>query len=91
MLEHSLAIEADGPSHFSRTSGRLLSSGVLKRRHLRRSGWRVLSVPLATWEELIGPEERRRYLEVDRVAGAPTWTSVAVELIRDIDNRASLQ
>jgi len=69
--EHSLAIEADGPSHFSRTSGRLLGSAVLKRRHLRRSGWRVLSVPLATWEELIGPEERGRYLKAELQALRP--------------------
>jgi hypothetical protein len=86
--EYGLAIEADGPSHFSRTTGRLLGPTVLKRRHLRKAGWAVLSVPLPVWEELIGPDERLRYLKarplplnpLSITSHAPsTTTSIVVE------------
>ena len=42
--ELRLALEADGPTHRSRTTGSLLGSTVLKHRALEAQGWRVVSL-----------------------------------------------
>ena len=62
--EQGIVLEADGLSHFARTTGQPLGSTALKRRHLELLGWRVVSVSLGQWERVIGLEERRRFLQV---------------------------
>ena len=51
---HVLAIEVDGPSHFDWKGQRPLGATLMKRRHLRRLGLRVLSVSYLEWEEAGG-------------------------------------
>jgi len=50
-----VAVEADGPSHFSRTqppSGlRQLGATAMKRRHLQRLGWSVVNVSYSDWDK----------------------------------------
>mmetsp|Transcript_15583 Transcript_15583/g.43601 ORF Transcript_15583/g.43601 Transcript_15583/m.43601 type:complete len:538 (+) Transcript_15583:66-1679(+) len=59
----NMVLEADGPSHFNRTTGDALGSTLLKHRLLKAMGWNVLSIRLDDWEELIGPEERQSFLK----------------------------
>eukprot|EP00850_Spirogloea_muscicola_P016153 SM000129S26140 [mRNA] locus=s129:281260:283715:+ [translate_table: standard] len=60
---HCIGVEVDGPSHFARDTGDALGATVLKRRQLRRLGWRLVAIPFYEWEELRGEEEMWRYLQ----------------------------
>ena len=62
--QQRLAIEADGPSHFTRNTGDVQPLGhtSMKHRHLRLLGWQVVSVPWFEWDEIRGPVMRREYL-----------------------------
>lgn len=69
-----VAVEADGPSHFSRTpgpSGRLLQLGAtaMKRRHLQQLGWTVVNVPYSDWDKQVDEQQRVGYLK-QRIAQA---------------------
>ncbi|KAJ7249572.1 hypothetical protein O6H91_Y423900 [Diphasiastrum complanatum] len=44
LVEEKIAIEVDGPSHFTRNTGLPLGHTVLKRRLLKASGWNILPV-----------------------------------------------
>ena len=60
----SLALEVDGPYHFSanRPHARL-GSTVLRDRLLQAEGYTVVSVPWFEWEVLQGGEAQGRYLQ----------------------------
>lgn len=62
-----VAIEVDGPSHFLHRSQRPNGATHLKRRQLRQSGWRLVSVPYWCWSRSAATEGttddmRRAYL-----------------------------
>ncbi|CAG9463319.1 unnamed protein product [Pedinophyceae sp. YPF-701] len=44
-----LAVEVDGPSHFTRNTAQPLGSTLLSRRVTRACGWHVLSIPHYEW------------------------------------------
>ena len=52
-------MEVDGPNHFLGPSTIPSGATTLKRRQLRRLGWRLLSVPYWEWMELGVSDERR--------------------------------
>ena len=62
--QQRIAIEADGPSHFTRNTGdvRPLGHTAMKQRHLQLLGWQVVSVPWLEWDDIRGPVFRREYL-----------------------------
>ena len=60
--ESRIAIEVDGPTHFTRNTLMPLGATAMKHRHLRKLGWKVLSVSYATWYELEDRAEKCRYL-----------------------------
>ncbi|KAL8228352.1 hypothetical protein R6Q57_015936 [Mikania cordata] len=62
LVHLKVALEIDGPSHFSRNLGNPLGHTVLKRRYLEAAGWKLVSVPHQKWEELIGSHEQLDYL-----------------------------
>ena len=48
--ELKVAIEVDGPTHFTRTiPKRSLGPTMMKQRHLERAGWEVFSVNSGDW------------------------------------------
>ena len=74
--QQRLAIEADGPSHFTRNTGgaavvRPLGHTSMKHRHLRQLGWDVISVPWYEWDDVRGPVNRREYL-LSRIESLPS-------------------
>jgi hypothetical protein len=93
---HEVAIEVDGPSHFAATSALSTpdqqtaptSATLLKRRQLRRFGWRLASIPYWEWDALGGDRGRRtcstRQLEYLR---ALLDRAVAAEAPRPMDRR----
>ncbi|CAN6467978.1 unnamed protein product [Victoria cruziana] len=57
-----LALEIDGPTHFSRNTLSPLGHTMLKRRYITAAGWKLASVCHQEWEELQGEFERLDYL-----------------------------
>lgn len=62
VVDRRVALEIDGPTHFSRNSGIPLGHTMLKRRYISAAGWRLISVPHQEWEELQGGFEQLEYL-----------------------------
>jgi hypothetical protein len=59
---YKLAIEADGPTHYSTNTLRPLGHTLLKRRLLKQLGWVVVNIPLFEWVDVGGAEEKKEYL-----------------------------
>lgn len=62
LVDRKLALEIDGPTHFSRNSGSPLGHTMLKRRYITAAGWKLVSLSLQEWEELQGGFEQLNYL-----------------------------
>ncbi|KAL3322532.1 hypothetical protein AABB24_039904 [Solanum stoloniferum] len=62
VIDKRVALEIDGPTHFSRNSGSPLGHTMLKRRSITAAGWKLVSVPHQEWEELKGGFEQLEYL-----------------------------
>ena len=66
---HKVAVEFDGPNHFTRSVGshkpRALGHTVLKYRMLKRQGWTVVRVPYFEFDKIPfwASMERQRYLQ----------------------------
>ncbi|XP_073143489.1 RAP domain-containing protein, chloroplastic [Henckelia pumila] len=62
LVDKKVALEIDGPTHFSRNSGVPLGHTMLKRRYVTAAGWKLISVPHQEWEEVQGEFEQLEYL-----------------------------
>ncbi|KNA25438.1 hypothetical protein SOVF_006740 [Spinacia oleracea] len=62
LIDKRVALEIDGPTHFSRNSGVPLGHTVLKRRYVSAFGWDPVSVSHQEWQELEGSVEQEEYL-----------------------------
>eukprot|EP00457_Paulinella_chromatophora_P002443 gb/GEZN01002448.1/.p1 GENE.gb/GEZN01002448.1/~~gb/GEZN01002448.1/.p1 ORF type:complete len:792 (-),score=114.56 gb/GEZN01002448.1/:104-2407(-) len=64
---NKIAIEVDGPLHFSidaEGARRYLGTTMLKHRLLRCMGWYVVLVPFYEWDKLKQPEQKAVYLKM---------------------------
>lgn len=62
IVKKKLALEIDGPTHFSRNTGVPLGHTMLKRRYITAAGWKLVSLSHQEWEELQGGSEQVEYL-----------------------------
>ncbi|TYI24127.1 hypothetical protein ES332_A06G212400v1 [Gossypium tomentosum] len=62
LVDQKVALEIDGPTHFSRNTGTPLGHTILKRRHIAASGWRFVSLSYQEWDEHEGEVEQLEYL-----------------------------
>ncbi|KAI3454280.1 hypothetical protein Pfo_010943 [Paulownia fortunei] len=62
LVDQKVALEIDGPTHFSRNFGVPLGHTMLKRRYITAAGWKLISVSHQEWEELQGEFEQLDYL-----------------------------
>ncbi|XP_031496948.1 RAP domain-containing protein, chloroplastic [Nymphaea colorata] len=60
--DRKIALEIDGPTHFSRNTVTPLGHTMLKRRYITAAGWKLASVCHQDWEELQGEFEQLDYL-----------------------------
>ncbi|CAM9217203.1 unnamed protein product [Choristocarpus tenellus] len=60
-----VALEVDGPAHFTRNTIRPLGHMVLKHRTLAKIGWTVVTVPFFEWDSIPvwASMEKKRYLQ----------------------------
>nr|AKM76705.1 AT2G31890-like protein [Monsonia marlothii] len=62
VVDKKIALEIDGPTHFSRNTVTPLGHTMLKRRYITAAGWKVVSLSHQEWEELKGEFEQLDYL-----------------------------
>ncbi|BBH05084.1 RAP [Prunus dulcis] len=62
LIDKKVAMEIDGPTHFSRNTAVPLGHTMLKRRYITAAGWKVVSLSHQEWEELQGGFEQLEYL-----------------------------
>ncbi|CAM8932759.1 unnamed protein product [Rhodiola kirilowii] len=62
LVDQKVALEIDGPTHFSRNTGAPLGHTMVKRRYITALGWKFVSVSHQEWEELQGESEQLNYL-----------------------------
>ncbi|PON50602.1 RAP domain containing protein [Trema orientale] len=62
LADKRVALEIDGPTHFSRNTLVPLGHTMLKRRYITAAGWKVVSLSHQEWEELEGGFEQLDYL-----------------------------
>ena len=62
IVDRRIAIEFDGPSHFTRNTLEPLGRTRLRDRLLSAMGWHVVSIPFFDWAELLQPEQMDAYV-----------------------------
>lgn len=62
LVDKKVALEIDGPTHFSRNTGAPLGHTQLKRRYMTAAGWKVYSLSHQEWEDLQGGSQQSEYL-----------------------------
>jgi very-short-patch-repair endonuclease len=63
IIERRIAIEVDGPSHFTTNTLEPLGHTRLRDRLLSAMGWQVVSIPFFEWDGLHQKEQRDAYVE----------------------------
>jgi very-short-patch-repair endonuclease len=63
VVDRRIALEFDGPSHFTRNTLEPLGHTRLRDRLLSAMGWHVVSIPFFDWDRLQRPEQMDAYVQ----------------------------
>jgi very-short-patch-repair endonuclease len=63
VVDRRIALEFDGPSHFTRNTLEPLGHTRLRDRLLSAMGWHVVSIPFFDWDRLHQPEQMDAYVK----------------------------
>ena len=63
IVDRRVALEFDGPSHFTRNTLEPLGHSRLRDRLLSAMGWQVVSIPFFDWDKLHQPEQMDAYVK----------------------------
>ncbi len=63
IVDRRIALEFDGPSHFTRNTLEPLGHTRLRDRLLSAMGWHVVSIPFFDWDRLQRPEQMDAYVQ----------------------------
>ena len=63
IVDRRIALEFDGPSHFTRNTLEPLGHTRLRDRLLSAMGWQVVSIPFFDWDGLHQPEQMDAYVK----------------------------
>ena len=72
IVDRRIALEVDGPSHFTTNTLEPLGHTRLRDRLLCAMGWHVVSIPFFDWDKLHHPEQMDAYLKRRLLQAAPT-------------------
>ncbi len=71
VLHRRIALEFDGPSHFTRNTLEPLGHTRLRNRLLSAMGWHVVPIPFFDWARLHHPEQMDAYVRHRLLQNAP--------------------
>ena len=71
VVDRRIALEFDGPSHFTRNTLEPLGHTRLRDRLLSAMGWHVVSIPFFDWDRLHQPEQMDAYVKQRLSHGPP--------------------
>jgi hypothetical protein len=72
IVDRRIALEFDGPSHFTTNTLEPLGHTRLRDRLLRAMGWHVVSIPFFEWDTLHHPEQMDAYVKRRLLQAAQT-------------------
>ena len=72
IVDRRIALEFDGPSHFTTNTLEPLGHTRLRDRLLCAIGWQVVSIPFFDWDGLHHPEQMDAYVKLRLSQGPPT-------------------
>ncbi len=72
IVDRQIALEFDGPSHFTTSTLEPLCRTRLRDRLLSAMGWHVVSIPFFEWDKLHHPEQMDAYVKRRLLQDAPT-------------------
>ena len=72
IVDRRIALEVDGPSHFTTNTLEPLGHTRLRDRLLCAMGWHVVSIPFFDWDKLHHPEQMDAYLKRRLLQAVPT-------------------
>jgi very-short-patch-repair endonuclease len=70
-VDRRIALEFDGPSHFTRNTLEPLGHTRLRDRLLSAMGWQVVSIPFFEWDRLHQQEPMDAYVRQRLLQGPP--------------------
>jgi very-short-patch-repair endonuclease len=71
IVDRRIALEFDGPSHFTRNTLEPLGHTRLRDRLLSAMGWQVVSIPFFEWDRLHQQEQMDAYVRQRLLKGPP--------------------
>nr|AKM76702.1 AT2G31890-like protein [Geranium phaeum] len=91
VVDKKVALEIDGPTHFSRNTFAPLGHTMMKRRYITAAGWKVVSLSNQEWEELQGQFQQLDYLRAILAPALDESTTLVDEDALDVSTTSGAE